>query len=143
MILDHNYNPLRIHHVGIIMPDMEQAKRFMEKFGMPEDYTSYVPNYQANCIYLKSGDGSVIELIIPDGGALKAFNRGHGGLHHIAIEVDDIVETQRFFETNQMELLENEPVDCDSGILINFLQLRFGEGVMVEFVQRKTDGEVV
>jgi lactoylglutathione lyase/methylmalonyl-CoA/ethylmalonyl-CoA epimerase len=132
------YNPIRLHHIGIVMPNLEQAEKFMEKFGFTADYSVYVQNYQATCIYLKSGDSSAIELIIPEGGALKVFNRGLGGLHHIAIEVDNIEDTQTVFESMHMEMLEDKPITCDSGDSMNFLQLRFGEGVLVEFIQCKT-----
>ena len=131
---------MRIHHIGIVMPSQEQADRYIEKFRFEIDYSEYVPSYSATCIYLKRGEGgSAIELVIPSGGALKAFNRGRGGIHHIAIEVEDIIAAERHFRENNMDFLEENEIKCDSNILINFLQLRFGEGVLIEFVQRRRD----
>ncbi|MHB1483639.1 MAG: VOC family protein [Saccharofermentanales bacterium] len=133
-----NYNPINLHHVGIVMPTKEQANRFIDKFHFEIDYSEFVPSYSSTCVYLKRGkNSSAIELIIPADGILKAFNKGLGGLHHIAIEVDDITSTEKYFRTNSMELLEEKAIECDSNILINFLQLRFGEGILIEFVQKK------
>ena len=132
------YFPMRIHHIGIVMPTQEQADKFIDKFGFEVDYSEYVPSYSATCIYLKRGvDSSAIEIVIPHDGVLGSYNRGRGGLHHIAIEVNDISVAEEYFREKGMDFLEEKEVECDSNILINFLQLRFGEGVLIEFVQRR------
>lgn len=75
----------RLHHVGIIMPTMEQAEDFMRVFGFEKDYMEYVEAYQADCLFTKYGpEESPVELIIPRGGVLLDYREGKGGLHHIA-----------------------------------------------------------
>jgi len=33
--------PMRIHHVGVVLPTIGQAERLMELFGLEEDYRGY------------------------------------------------------------------------------------------------------
>lgn len=130
-------NRLRMHHVGIIMPTLEKAERFLGKFGLEKEYMEFVDEYQADCLFTKHhSDETPLELIIPRGGVLAGYNGGKGGIHHIAFEVEDVEAVRQEYEANGMEMLEKEGVNGAGGILVNFLRPRFGEGVLVEFVQR-------
>lgn len=130
-------NRIRLHHVGIVMPDMEKAERFLEKFGLEKDYMEYVDAYQADCLFTKyQPNESPVELVIPRGGVLTGYNNGKGGIHHIAFEVDDVEAVRDSYESQGMGMLEETPVEGAGGIIVNFLRPRFGEGILVEFVQR-------
>lgn len=130
--------PKRLHHVGIIMPSMDRAEEFLERFELEEDYTEFVQDYQAYCLFTKFGEQECpIELVIPIGGVLADFNKGKGGLHHIAFEVEDVAETKELYEEKGFMMLEDIPVNGAGGILVNFLRPRFGLGVLVEFVEKK------
>ena len=72
------------------MPDEKTAEAFAELFGLEEDYRGYVPEYHSLCIFTKRKGGSAVEFVIPDGGNLSDYNKGKGGIHHIALLVDDI-----------------------------------------------------
>lgn len=129
--------PMRLHHVGIIMPTMERAEQFLEQFGLEKDYMEYVEAYHAYCLFTRySAQESPVELIIPTDGVLKEFRNGKGGLHHIAFEVEDVTAVKKEFEEKGLEMLENTPVEGAGGILVNFLRPRYGFGVLVEFVEQ-------
>ena len=129
--------PIRLHHVGIIMTSLERAAQFMDQFGLEEDYREYVDAYQAWCIFTKySADESPVELVVPTAGKLTEFNKGKGGLHHIAFEVEDVNKAREEFTQKGMEMLEETPAKGAGGIIVNFLRPRYGLGVLVEFVER-------
>jgi methylmalonyl-CoA/ethylmalonyl-CoA epimerase len=125
----------RLHHVGIICPDRQQAEALMAILRLKIGSESYVPAYEADCIF-SEGPGGCIELIIPRGGKLKAFNKGAGGLHHIALEVDDLAAESARLEQQGIRLLESEPVDAGD-IWINFVPPIFTRGVIVELIERR------
>lgn len=81
-------------------------------------------------------DETPIELVIPLEGVLATYNNGKGGMHHIAFEVEDVEEVKRKYEAEGMKLLEESAVPGAGGIIVNFLRPRFGEGILVEFVQK-------
>ena len=76
-----------LHHVGIVQPSEEDVLALMALLGLEEDYRGFVPQWSALCIFTKAAGGSPIEFVIPDGGPLERFNKGAGGLHHIALQV--------------------------------------------------------
>jgi len=128
---------MRLHHVGIIMTSMERAEAFLEQFGLEKDYMEYVDSYHANCLFTKFGEKeSPVELVIPTEGVLTEYNKGKGGIHHIAFEVEDVEAARKEFEDKGLEMLEKEAVEGAGGIIVNFLRPRFGFGVLVEFVQQ-------
>ena len=124
-----------LHHIGIIMPDLEKAEGFLKVFSLEENYREYVPEYHAMCIFTQPEADTPIELVVPDGGVLKDYNNGKGGIHHIAFNVDNVEETRREFEEKGMQLLEKAPVKGAGPILVNFLRPRYGYGILVEFIE--------
>lgn len=126
-----------IHHIGIVMNDMERAMAFLKTFDLEEDYREYVPRYQTTCIFTKAEFGTAVELVVPDGGVLYDFNNGKGGIHHIAFLVDDIEETTAEYENKGLHMLEREGVKGAGEIYVNFLRPRFGQGILVEFVEER------
>jgi catechol 2,3-dioxygenase-like lactoylglutathione lyase family enzyme len=125
----------RLGHVGIIIPDMEQVEHLLELLGLEKGHTQYVDEYQADCVFTK-GPGAVIEFIVPRGGKLAQFNKGIGGLHHIALEVDDLDAVTQDLKARDVDLLEETPVDAGS-IWINFMPPAYTRGFTVELIETK------
>lgn len=136
-------NRTRIHHIGIVFPDRERAEQFMEIFNFEVDLEEYVQAYQAQCIFTKRTSNEIsLEFVIPTGGVLKEYNNGRGGLHHIALEVDDVEAVRAEYEEKGMRMLEELAVPGACGIIVNFMRPKYGAGILVEFVQRLGDDSV-
>ena len=76
-----------------------------------------------------------LELIIPKEGVLTEFNNGKGGIAHIAFEVEDVEAVRKEYESKGMKMLEGKAVPGTSDIIVNFLRPKYGEGILVEFVE--------
>jgi catechol 2,3-dioxygenase-like lactoylglutathione lyase family enzyme len=124
-----------LHHVGIVQPTEEDALSLMALLGLEEDYRGFVPQWSALCIFTKARAGSPIEFVVPDGGPLAKFNKGAGGLHHVALQVRDLNAVQRGLEAEGMKLLEPEHVKGAGNFICNFLSPVYTRGITVEFVQ--------
>jgi methylmalonyl-CoA/ethylmalonyl-CoA epimerase len=124
--------PNRLHHVGIVCRDREGAEEFLQLLGLEVESEEYVDAYQAQCLFTAGPQGR-LELIVPTGGKLTKFNKGAGGLHHIALEVDDIDAESARLRAAGVQLLEDEPVDAGP-IKINFVPPAYTRGVIVELV---------
>ena len=128
--------PMRMHHVGVVLPTVEQAERLIQLFGLKVDYRGYVKSYHADLIFTQYGPNeSPIEFIIPHEGVLTKFNNGKGGIAHIAFEVEDVEAASRELEEHGLEMLEKAPVEGTSDIIVNFLRPRYSEGILFELVQ--------
>lgn len=128
--------PMRMHHVGVVLPTVEQAERLIRLFGLKVDYRGYVKSYHADLIFTQYGPNeSPIEFTIPHEGVLTKFNNGKGGIAHIAFEVEDVEAASRELEEQGLEMLEKAPVEGTSDIIVNFLRPRYSEGILFELVQ--------
>lgn len=126
----------RLHHVGIVLPSEADAQTLMAVLGLKEDYRGFVPLWSALCIFTSAVSGSPIEFVIPNGGPLERFNKGAGGLHHIALEVPDLVAHAGALEAEGLKLLEPNPIKGAGPFLCNFLSPVYTRGLTVEFIQR-------
>lgn len=128
--------PMRLHHVGIVLPDLPTAHDFIEMFGLQIDYEGYVEAYHAHLIFTTHGkDESPLELIIPNQGVLTEYNGGRGGIAHVAFEVEDVEAARKEFEEKGYQMLEQSAVPGTSDIIVNFVRPRFSHNILVEFVQ--------
>lgn len=133
--------PMRMHHVGIVLPEKSYAQDLIDMFGLEVDYTGFVNAYSADLIFTKYGEKeSPIEFIIPKEGVLTKFNNGKGGIAHVAFEVDDIESCSKELIEKGFEMLEKEAVEGTSDIIVNFLRPKYSHGILVELVQ--TVGEI-
>lgn len=133
----------RIHHIGIVMPYRERAEQFMKIFNFETECEEYVEAYHAQCVFTKHKENEVaLEFIIPSEGVLTEYNGGKGGLHHIALEVDDVEAVRQEYEQKGLRMLEEAAVPGACGIIVNFLRPRYGAGILVEFVQRLSEESV-
>jgi methylmalonyl-CoA/ethylmalonyl-CoA epimerase len=125
----------RLHHVGIVVPSEEQAGELMALLGLVEDGRGYVERYEALCIFTAGNGGSPLELVVSSGGRLREFNRGLGGLHHVAIAVLSLAKLTARLAERGVPLLEEQPVRGAGAFLCNFLAPVYTRGVIVEFVE--------
>lgn len=126
-----------VHHIGVVAINRGQIERTKTLLGLEESYSGYVPAYQAECIFL-TGQGPPIELILSEKPALKNFNRGVGGIHHIAFEVPSIAELAEKLRLQGLALLEPQPVRGVGPFVINFLHPHV-LGYTIEFVELISD----
>jgi methylmalonyl-CoA/ethylmalonyl-CoA epimerase len=134
-------SPPYLHHVGIIARSEAAAERVMALLGLKEHRRGYVPKYEALCIFCGGADGPDVEFVIPSGGRLKEFNRGAGGLHHIALAVPDLTQLADELAAEDIALLEETPVRGAGDFVLNFLSPVYTDGVTVEFVELDSDVE--
>ncbi|MDR2075379.1 MAG: VOC family protein [Desulfovibrio sp.] len=128
--------PMRIHHVGVVLPDRESVRAVMDLLGLEVDYCGFVEAYNADLIFTRHGpQESPIEFIIPRGGVLADYNNGKGGIAHIAFEVDDVEAVREEMEARGLQMLEKKAVQGTDDIVVNFLRPRHSQGILFEFVQ--------
>lgn len=125
----------RLHHIGVILPTLEQVKTFMLLYGLEVERQGQT-DYGGTIIFCEAQkDESPIEFIVPNGGKLSEFNKGKGGLHHICFEVDDLEETSSQIRKSGAELLEENGVYGGPHAKCNFVRPKFSCGILVELME--------
>ena len=124
-----------LHHVGIVQPSEADALTLMRLLGLEEDYRGFVAEWSALCIFTKAHAGSPIEFVIPHGGPLERFNKGVGGLHHIALQVPSLDALAERLGAEGMKLLAAQHVKGAGSFMCNFLSPIYTRGLTIEFVE--------
>lgn len=133
----------KLHHVGIIVASEEQVHTLIELLGLERGHEEFVPEYEAQCYFAHgTGSSSAIEFIVPaPGGKLSRFNKGLGGIHHIALEVDDLERAAEELRAHGVKLLEQAPVVAGD-IRINFIPPLYTRGFIVELIEPITGATI-
>src|SRR3972149_3093296 len=101
----------RVHHVAIAVNNLEESVALFEKLLGVKAHITTVASQHVREARFKVGDGAEINLVAPDGpaGAVAAFLEKRGeGLHHVALEVDDVDAALEEMESQGVRLIDRE-----------------------------------
>ncbi len=129
-----------IAHVGVAVPDLEQAAQLYEKVLVARTVRRLESLRQGVRAAVIPVGGAEIELIEPlsAGGAVGRFVAKRGGLHHLCLEVDDVgAELERLSAQGAL-LIDREPKRPDVEDPVEsyaWVHPRTLGGVLLELVQ--------
>lgn len=130
---------MKIHHIGIVTADIENACKQYADFFDFKRATDIVtdPIHKSKLVLLANGDNSLsIELIEPvgeDSPVADFLNRG-GGLHHICYETRSLVQSLNHMRSLGALLVSGpSPAVLFDGRPVVFVYTRSKE--LVEFVE--------
>lgn len=124
-----------LDHVAIAVKDLDATVKFyVEVLGFAPPELEEVPTEKVRTAIFGHGMGR-IELISPtDGGTgvAKFLEKRGEGLHHICIEVDDIVGTMAELKNKGAQLLDEVPKPGAGGARVAFIHPKGAHGVLTE-----------
>lgn len=129
---------MKINHLGIATKDIDEALKFWrDALGLENIHTEIVEDQKVRVAMLPIGDCR-IELLEPtsEGSPISKFleKRG-GGIHHIAVEVDDIEAALESLKGNGVRLIDETARIGAEGCLVAFVHPSSANGVLLELVQ--------
>lgn len=131
---------MKINHLGIATKGIDEALKFWEDaLGLENVHTEIVEDQKVKVAMLPLGE-SRIELLEPTSGdspISKFLEKRGGGIHHIAIEVDDIEAALAKLKAQGMRLIDESPRIGAEGCLVAFVHPGSTGGVLLELVQRQ------
>ncbi|MBX3266346.1 MAG: methylmalonyl-CoA epimerase [Acidobacteria bacterium] len=129
---------MKINHLGIATNGIENALKFWEDaLGLENVHTEVVEDQKVRVAMLPIGE-SRVELLEPtsdDSPISKFLEKRGGGIHHIAVEVEDIVASLARLKAQGMQLIDEEPRIGAEGCLVAFVHPKASGGVLLELVQ--------
>jgi methylmalonyl-CoA/ethylmalonyl-CoA epimerase len=127
-----------LDHVAILVADLDAAvKLFRDIYGLGEPEIEVVPGEKVRVAIFGHGAGRV-ELVTPtapDSPMAKALAKRGEGLHHLCIEVPDIVQAMAGLRAAGAPLLDEKPRAGAGGAQVAFVHPRGSRGVLVELRQ--------
>ena len=131
----------RIDHVAVAVSNLDRALAHLrEVWGLEEAARERVEGDAVDEALLPLG-GAALQLIAPldDGSPVARFLAPRGeGLHHIALEVDDVAAELERLGRAGVTLVDERPRRGGGGRLVAVVHPKGNLGLLVELVQRGT-----
>lgn len=131
----------RIDHVGIAVPDLDEAIRFYaDAFGVEAVHEEVNEEQGVREAMLAVGD-SFIQLLAPlrpDSPIGRFLDRQGPGIQQVAYTVDDIEVAAERLRAAGVRMLYDVPKTGTAGSRVNFAHPKDCGGVLVELVQPAT-----
>lgn len=129
---------MKIHHIGIATNGIDgAAELWRDLLDLRADHVEDVPNQKVRVCMLPLGD-SRLELLEPtssDSPISKFLGKRGGGIHHLAVSVQDIRTALRDLKAKGAKLIDEEPRTGAGGCLVAFIHPSSTGGVLLELVQ--------
>lgn len=130
---------VRLDHIGVAVRSIDDALRFYRgSLGVEPSRRVVVEQEQAEIAMLRVGDPR-IELIEPtaeDSPVQKFLDKRGEGLHHIALEVDDLEAAVERLTANGARLTDDEIRIGAEGYRYVFIHPKSAGGVLIELIER-------
>lgn len=126
---------MKIHHIGIAVKSLEREKFWNQFFNLETEEIKEIPDQKVKIAFIPLGE-TKIELLEPVGeGAVSKFIEKRGeGIHHIAVQVDDIETVLTTMRASGVTLIDETPRQGAEG-KIAFIHPKSTGGILLELVQ--------
>ncbi len=126
---------INIEHIGIAVKDIATSVPLFEKLLNSQCYkTENIPTEAVNTAFFKTGETKIelLESTSPDGIIARYIERKGEGIHHMAIEVKDIVAEMARLTEAGFTLLSDIPRPGADNKMVCFLHPKNTNGVLIE-----------
>jgi methylmalonyl-CoA epimerase len=129
-----------VRHIGIAVSDLDEAiKLYRDVLGLKLKGVYDVKEMKMRAAFFSTGDKTEIELIQPTDNetSLARFVEKRGeGIHHVALEVEDIESALTVARTKGLLLIDEKPRRGVHGDRIAFIHPKSTRGVLFELVMK-------
>lgn len=137
--MDKKFKVLKIDHIAVAVDSLSDSINIFNLLGMNIQNNEHVEDEKVNVVKINpESNEHTIELLEPsdDSSVVKSFIDKKGqGLHHIALEVDDIHGAIEYLENNNIKLIYSKPKVGANNKLITFIHPKSTFGILIEICQ--------
>ena len=129
----------KINHVGIAVNSIEDAiKLYTDGLGLELKDIEIVEDQKVRTAIIPVGESRIelLESTDPEGPIARHIERRGEGMHHLALEVDDIQNALETLEGKGVPLIDRKPRTGAEGSRIAFLHPKESK-VLIELVETK------
>jgi methylmalonyl-CoA epimerase len=131
---------MKISHLGIATKSIDEALKFwQDALGLENVHTETVEDQKVRVAMLPIGDTRIelLEATADDSPIAKFVEKRGGGIHHIAVEVENIEETLAKLKREGTRLIDESPRQGAEDCLIAFVHPSSANGVLLELIQKQ------
>lgn len=129
---------MKIDHIGIATRDAANTG-IWRLLGLEAGHTEEVSEQGVSVRMLPVGDARIelLEPLTPDSPVGKFLDKRGPGIHHLALEVDDIHAVLALLKEQGTRLIDETPRVGAGNCLIAFVHPSAANGVLLELVQHR------
>ena len=127
----------KINHIGIAVNNIDEAvKLYTEVLGLKLAHVEVVEDQKAKTAIIPVGETKfeLIQATSPDGAIAKYIEKRGEGIHHIALEVDNIQDSLKTLSEKGVSLIDEKPRKGIENTSIAFLHPRATK-ILLELVE--------
>jgi len=131
---------MKIDHIGIATRQLDEGLAlWRDALGLSVDATEEICEQGVRVAMLPIGDTHVelLEALSPDSSVGRFISKRGPGIHHIAVQVDDINASLADLKSKGARLIDETPRIGAGGCLIAFVHPSTTNGVLLELVQHR------
>lgn len=131
---------LRINHLGLAPQKPDVTKSFFgDILGLPLQGEEQVDDQKVHVSFFSCGESRLESLTPTDAASpiAKFLEKKGSGIHHVALEVDNLSEWLQYLLSKGVELIDEHPRRGAHDTQIAFVHPRATGGILVELVQEK------
>lgn len=127
----------KFDHIGIAVKNIEEAaKLYTELLGLSIKPAETLEEQKAKTAIIPVGETKIelLESTDPEGPIAKHIERRGEGLHHVALEVDDVKSNLEELKSKGLPLIDEEPRRGVENTKIGFLHPK-GTKILLELIE--------
>ena len=133
---------MKIDHIGIATRGIDEASAvWLSALGLSAIETEEVADQKVRVAMLPIGESRIelLEGTAPDSPIARFIEKRGPGIHHLAVEVEDIYSALARLKEDGVRLIDTEPRIGAGGCLVAFVHPSSMGGVLLELVQNRPD----
>lgn len=134
--------PKKIAHIGIAVKNIEESLSFYtDTLGLELEAVEIVETEAVKVAFLRIGE-SMLELLEPlnENSTIQRFIHKKGeGIHHIALEVDNLKERLNYYKENGVRLIDTTPRTGANDSKVAFIHPKAANSVLFELCDVKEE----
>ena len=128
-----------LDHIAVAVPSLDDVlPTWRDVLGLAEEGRELVAAQGVTVAFLDAG-GARVELLEPTGPETpvgRYLDRRGPGLHHVALEVDDVEAALAALKARGVRLIDAEPRPGAHGTRVAFVHPKATGGVLLELVEK-------
>ena len=137
--MDKQFKILKIDHIAVAVKNIDNSTNIFTLLGMDCQDVEHVDSEKVNVVKINpESHDHTIELLEPSDNSslIESFlNKRGQGLHHIALEVDNIYNAIEYLEYNNIKMIYSQPQTGANNKLITFIHPSSTPGILIEICQ--------
>jgi methylmalonyl-CoA epimerase len=126
----------KIAHIGVAVKNLEEVEKlYSQVLGLPIVGREVHPDNRVSFIPLGDTAIELLESVKPDGAIARHIEKRGEGIHHIALEVDNIEKALEELKGKGLVLIDQKPRKGAHNSRIAFLHPKNTYGVLLELVE--------